>query len=1454
MTWNLRGIAKDDHGQGTEGTIEQLNRVVVAYEKARMPLAIIAVQETHLIGDQTPPDLNHFKWFGRNRTRVSDEISVNARGSGGVGFWVHESISRFARVYMKPTWGGSEGVLMLKISCAGWNHVFVNTYLEFDRPGFKVELRQVIEGIDSELDAIRDRGWLAFVLGDLNLHTADLKEHEDAPARRSVDKRPVCALARPMLEAFASNDMLIVHGRLDDEPRATYDGLGTESKESVIDYVVIPECMYTRVKSAGVDTVSDCDSDHNPLYVQMNWSYVSHANRSKKPESNERKKKGKERFIVKNLASDAELSAYRIAASTAFRNFRNRHVFSLENARKFMQSARHRDEYFRDFSETLRDVARSTLGSRTSGGHNTTNGSAKPWVGTGDGVIPTAWKVRDGLKKKFELARQKHGASSQHAAEARIRFLDARKAAVKLVRRAQRKNRDGKLDAVTVAFESGDPRAHAMCREAAGMRHRKGAIASPDLVVGGRTIDDPQEKAEAHAGRLAGVVSGKPPEGSKWDPEARKKADAQSVCNTAAARAETTESLGRYIAECLEQEGQCELGGPATTLHTHAEEIASSHIEIPEEAAPSLDCKRDQERLNNPISIVEMATRLRQMKHNRAPGDDGINAELLQNAGVEALVALCELLNTCLACGKVPSEFGHALVSMIPKPEGDTSDPSAYRPISLLGRVGMLLEAVLNFRLSEYADAWGIEGPMPAHCVLPDQQGGSRPGRRTIDLSMTLSETIKFRARRRQKTFSAFLDIKGAFDSLYVPCMLNSARSAGIRGRFLALLANSYEHVTSTVNVGGAQSAKFACPNGLRQGAVLSPIVWAIFLTPLVNAINAAGLGVTLVSSKTGEKVTVSGLAYVDDIALVAPTPVKLQSALNIAARLVNELQLTFSAKKCKVIAFGAPTNLRAAEWTLNGLEIEQVNSYKYLGIRFDRQLGCPSELQDKADAFKTSITTEHAPVDALDASLAGRRFIEDGLEQECTLVEHRQLEDKDGKEYGPFYCMAWYSTVADLEDPEIIDLEPKYYLAHDMLIAIEGEMSPWGRHFNDVYPKARTGLGTVRRLGGVNKSYSAGIARTLLNTFCVSKMSTDQAVYANDPATKLENVYTQGLKRILGVSLKTHNHACREMLGVTSLKIQREKALLLQFKHIADMPEDRLVRKVWGIVATDPTPAHSRHIASCPKIAKSIARKWGVWDSICEDSPAVYKRSVSTAALAAEAESFKDRDTAHKLDIFRRYPRNTSGYPAPYLCNRLPLHAASGRDIATRHLLGTHDLSIDKLRGKVKNPLKRYCTIESCMAKSPRVENALHFALECPARETAVDNFRLKIRELREDILADGSRISAANPLTTHQILMDPHRECDRLSYEWFRHLRTSHDQRASQLPKPQRRIATRQPTSPEREGSCRTARQDQEAGPDDPGAQPDPHDWAVTDPNPSPTARTEGIPSPICAELLFP
>ena len=104
----------------------------------------------------------------------------------------------------------------------------------------------------------------------------------------------------------------------------------------------------------------------------------------------------------------------------------------------------------------------------------------------------------------------------------------------------------------------------------------------------------------------------------------------------------------------------------------------------------------------------------------------------------------------------------------------------------------------------------------------------------------------------------------------------------------------------------GVLSEYFLAINGVKQGGVLSPIIFTIYIDGLLVKLSSANVGCYVGIFFVG------ALAYADDIVLLAPTPSAMRKLLQICEQYAQEYSMTFSfnAKKSKYTV-AAPRNRR---------------------------------------------------------------------------------------------------------------------------------------------------------------------------------------------------------------------------------------------------------------------------------------------------------------------------------------------------------------------------------------------------------------------------------------------------------------------------------------------------------------------------------------------------------------
>ena len=204
----------------------------------------------------------------------------------------------------------------------------------------------------------------------------------------------------------------------------------------------------------------------------------------------------------------------------------------------------------------------------------------------------------------------------------------------------------------------------------------------------------------------------------------------------------------------------------------------------------------------------------------------------------------------------VPSMWYKSIIHPIPKKGKSPLYPLNHRGISLLSTVCKVFSAILNNRITLYAEMTGI---------FADEQNGFRRLRSCLDHLFVLTTVIRNRKLQGLSTYCAFIDFAKAFDSVWHPALWHKLLACGIHGNILRTIQALHANLLGSVRVNGALTDWFSIKAGVRQGDTLAPTLFAIYVSDLALEINALNKGVTI-----GDGDQISILMYADGVVLLA--------------------------------------------------------------------------------------------------------------------------------------------------------------------------------------------------------------------------------------------------------------------------------------------------------------------------------------------------------------------------------------------------------------------------------------------------------------------------------------------------------------------------------------------------------------------------------------------------------
>jgi hypothetical protein len=238
---------------------------------------------------------------------------------------------------------------------------------------------------------------------------------------------------------------------------------------------------------------------------------------------------------------------------------------------------------------------------------------------------------------------------------------------------------------------------------------------------------------------------------------------------------------------------------------------------------------------------------------NSSPGPDGLTANDLRDPAVTN--AVFALTRECWRQRRAPTAFGAAVLCALPKkPEPKTWDD--YRGITLLSVAGKLLARVV------YNRARGAP--------ISEMQHGFRQHNSTSEAMLVLSLAMDEARRCGFPLTIVFVDLQKAYDSVSRSLIWDTCQKQGLSGVALDLLKSMYEDQIFVRMGGNTATEPFRSEVGLRQGCLLSPMLFSWVFDRVLRAAAKRISGVPI-QREDGTQWRLKMRAYADDVAILSP-------------------------------------------------------------------------------------------------------------------------------------------------------------------------------------------------------------------------------------------------------------------------------------------------------------------------------------------------------------------------------------------------------------------------------------------------------------------------------------------------------------------------------------------------------------------------------------------------------
>ena len=310
------------------------------------------------------------------------------------------------------------------------------------------------------------------------------------------------------------------------------------------------------------------------------------------------------------------------------------------------------------------------------------------------------------------------------------------------------------------------------------------------------------------------------------------------------------------------------------------------------------------------LDETDIKTAIKNLDPTKAPGPDGIPTRVLKDCADELIPNLTKLFNTSLTQGSVPQEWKEANVVPVLK-KGDPTNPSNYRPISLLPVISKLFERCIYDKI--------ITTLRPK---ITSMQHGFLASSSTTTQLLTFFNKINDILDNRTQCDIIYFDLSKAFDSVPHPPLLAKLKSMGICGSLHQWFSDYLTNRMQRVTLDGCASEWLPVTSGVPQGSILGPLLFLLYINDLPTVLSPNTIcAIFADDTKIGHKITTD-----DDFKT-------LQSDIDSLITWGTTWGLRFNKLKCKILTVHINLEPNIHDYNIGGEPLTHVSEMEDLGI-----------------------------------------------------------------------------------------------------------------------------------------------------------------------------------------------------------------------------------------------------------------------------------------------------------------------------------------------------------------------------------------------------------------------------------------------------------------------------------------------------------------------------------------
>jgi len=320
---------------------------------------------------------------------------------------------------------------------------------------------------------------------------------------------------------------------------------------------------------------------------------------------------------------------------------------------------------------------------------------------------------------------------------------------------------------------------------------------------------------------------------------------------------------------------------------------------------------------------------------NNGWGNGNIHSNHLKFSGFSFRLVLSRLFSSMISHGYIPKDMLKGQIKPVIKNKNLGKDNSDnYRPV---------MNSSMLLKLFEYCLLPVIQDKLK----LNPLQFGFTAGSDCESAVTFARETIFSYTGANSNIHCVAVDLSKAFDRVNVGILTKKLISSDIPRSLVRTIHYMLSETYVNVCYGGFVGEEWKVMNGVRQGGILSPILFNYYINDCIEVVSSMREGCRLCYQPANI------ICYADDILLLAPSAHGLQKLISQLEANLGRLQLMINVSKTNYIVFkcSKAANVQSRVYS-SDIILQRVDCIKYLGVYLTDELSLHRDIDRVLSSF----------------------------------------------------------------------------------------------------------------------------------------------------------------------------------------------------------------------------------------------------------------------------------------------------------------------------------------------------------------------------------------------------------------------------------------------------------------------------------------------------------------------